>query len=56
MSDWRQMLKDCLRLEEGLTDWEVGFVESLNHKADQARWTPTDRQAAILQEIWEKKT
>ncbi len=29
----RELLDELLDLEEGLTDWEVAFIEKVNHKA-----------------------
>ncbi|RKY12684.1 MAG: hypothetical protein DRP65_00565 [Planctomycetota bacterium] len=46
----RDMLSDLLDIEEGLSDWEIGFVESLS------RWDGdfTERQATALERCWNK--
>ena len=56
MDDWPKMLKDCLKVEDGLSDWDVEFLESLGHRADNPAWEPSDKQADILKRIWEEKT
>lgn len=46
-----KMLNELLALDEGLTDWEVGFIESL----DAARgmgFTFTERQRVKLRQVW----
>ena len=57
MNDWRKMLKDCLKIEDGLTDWEVEFLESLWDRQERdPEWEPSDKQADILKRLWEEKT
>jgi len=46
----RDMLTDLLNTEEGLSDWEMGFTESLS------RWRGdfTEAQATSLERCWNK--
>lgn len=53
MTDHRleAMLEELLALEEGLTEWEANFVESLSREGGD--FTPA--QAAKLEEIWNRR-
>ena len=44
------MLKELLDVEEGLTDWEINFIESLERW--EGNFTPA--QAAALEKAWNK--
>ena len=59
MSEWTdeyaQMLTDCEKRESKLSDWERGFVDSLGQQLGRGR-TPTPKQCAVLDEIWERVT
>jgi hypothetical protein len=46
----RQMLDDLLALDEGLTNWEMDFIDSLHN------WKGcfTEKQADRLSAIWNK--
>lgn len=45
------MIQELLELEEGLSDWEVQFIESLDNQSSPC----TERQAEKLYEIWRAK-
>lgn len=49
--DAREMLQDLLDLEEGLSDWEVNFIDSLDNW--KGKFTP--KQIEILEKIWKEK-
>lgn len=49
------MLKELLKLEEGLSEWEVEFIESLN-KHNKAGRVFTQKQREKLGQIYEDKT
>ncbi|WP_423459931.1 hypothetical protein [Ottowia sp. VDI28] len=49
------MVEDCIKRESKLTDWERGFIDSLSHQLAGGR-PLTDKQAATLDEIWERVT
>lgn len=48
-----KMLDDLLALEDGLSAWEVEFVDSVDKWRRGGR-TITDRQAAKIRELWER--
>jgi hypothetical protein len=47
-----KMLRDLLNLEEGLTGWEMQFVESL-YEQDSRSWT--EKQITKLKQIAEER-
>lgn len=46
----RKMLDELLEVEEGLSPWEINFLDSLNGWASD--FTP--KQAATLEKIWDR--
>ena len=46
-----QMIEDCENRSEKLSDWEAGFIDGMS----QRDWL-TDKQAAVLERIWERIT
>jgi hypothetical protein len=44
-------LRDLLELEDGLTDWEVNFID------DMSRWEGdfTEKQIAMIYKIYERR-
>lgn len=48
--DDRELLTDLLSLSSGLSQWEVDFIDNLDHWAGEF----TELQSKKLQEIWEK--
>lgn len=52
MSDG-EIIEDLLSVETGLTDWEVGFVESIAESFDQYK-SLTDLQRKKAEEILER--
>ena len=59
MSDWADeyltMLEDCEKRSDRLTDWECGFVDSLQRQIAQGRW-PTPKQVETLDTVWARST
>jgi hypothetical protein len=47
------MLTECLKGTDCMTDWEVEFLESIGHRADNPMWVPSDKQFDRLKAIWE---
>lgn len=45
-------INDLLEMEEGLSPWEVEFVESVSHQFNDGP-DLTDKQVAKLHEIWD---
>jgi len=52
ISHEQQILKELLNLEEGLTQWEVNFIESLSHTRFN-KWN--DKQKRKLVQIYENR-
>jgi hypothetical protein len=46
----REHLADVLELDEGLTQWEVDFIENLSNWEGDL----TPKQIATINKIWEK--
>ncbi len=46
-------LDDLLALEEGLSDWEIGFIDSINDRLERGD-VLTERQTSKLHEIWDR--
>lgn len=53
--EYTTLLNDCEERSNRLTDWECGFVDSLQRQLVEGR-RPTEKQKARLDEIWEKAT
>lgn len=50
--DQLEMLDALLNLEDGLTPWELNFVEQLSHRRDREL---SDYQSVKLREIFEQR-
>lgn len=59
MSTWADeyltLLEDCERRSDKLSDWECGFVDSLQRQLSEGR-RPTAKQIETLDRVWEKAT
>lgn len=59
MSTWADeyatLLEDCEKRSEKLTDWELGFVDSLQRQITDGR-RPSQKQIETLDTIWERAT
>ena len=59
MSDWTSeyvaLLEDCEKRSDKLSDWECGFVDSLQRQIAAGR-RPTPKQIETLDTIWERAT
>jgi hypothetical protein len=51
----QQMVKDCIDREAKLTDWERGFIDSIERQLSQDR-ALSQKQADTLDSIWERVT
>ena len=49
------LVEDCEARQAQLTDWELGFVDSIRRQLEAGR-SLTSKQAATLDEIWERAT
>ena len=45
-------LDDLLKLEEGLNDWELDFVENVSRRRSEAQGF-TDKQTAKISDLWD---
>lgn len=53
---WQEQLKELLDLEEGLSDWEVTFVEDLSHDLNaNENFDPAPGRILKLNEIYEQR-
>lgn len=59
MSDWTteyvQLIEDCEKREERLSDWDRTFLDSIKHQLAGGRALST-KQTEKLDEIWERAT
>jgi len=59
MTDWTteyvQLIEDCTKRSEKLSDWELGFIDSLERQIAAGR-RPSPKQLSALDSIWEKAT
>lgn len=59
MSDWtseyQQLIDDCEKREDRLTDWDRSFVDSIKHQLARGRALSV-KQTEKLDEIWERAT
>jgi len=53
--DHDQLLADCEAREARLTDWERGFIDSLQRQRAEGR-SLTAKQSETLDTIWERVT
>jgi len=51
--DDRKKCREMLALEDGLSRWEIDFLESIDRQLETGR-TLTPRQAEILDKIWQR--
>ena len=55
VDEYITMLEDCKKRREWLTEWECGFVESLQRQIADGR-KPSAKQIEKLDSIWERVT
>ena len=48
------MLEELLKLDHGLTDWEVEFIDSLDKRLNDKGRDLTDKQYKKLEQIYEE--
>ena len=49
------LVEDCINREDRLTEWERGFIDSVQRQLLLGNRL-TDKQAEVLERIWEKVT
>ncbi len=50
-----QMIEDCEKRSEKLSEWEVGFISSISSQLGSKNYL-SDRQLETLDKIWERVT
>ena len=53
--EYLTLLEDCGKRSERLSDWELGFVDSLQRQLAEGR-RPSAKQIETLDTIWERAT
>ena len=53
--EYAQMIADCEKRESKLSDWERGFIDSLEQQISNGK-APSRKQIERLDEIWERVT
>jgi len=55
-TQWVRELMDLLDIDEGLSDWEVGFIEDMHRIfiATDTKKEPSARQKEKVAEIWDQ--
>lgn len=53
--EYLTLLEDCEKRSESLSDWELGFVDSLQRQLAEGR-RPSPKQVETLDNIWERAT
>ncbi|MGZ7242287.1 hypothetical protein ACXWPN_09235, partial [Streptococcus pyogenes] len=55
LDEWRTMAQDCANRVNKLTEWEAGFIASIQPRLKQG-FRLSDKQAETLNEIWDRVT
>lgn len=53
--EYLQMVEDCTNRESKLSEWEVGFIDSITHRIEDGKIL-TAKQIEKLDAIWERVT
>ena len=56
--DWSEVesqIEDCEKRSEKLSEWELGFIDSISKQFDKTG-SLSQRQCEILDRIWERVT
>lgn len=53
--EYARMIADCEKREGKLSDWERGFIDSIDQQMGRGK-VPTRKQVDRLNEIWERVT
>lgn len=52
---YMELIEDCEKRSSRLSDWQLGFIDSLRRQLEQGR-RPTEKQVEKLDEAWEHAT
>lgn len=53
--EYLQLITDCENRSERLSDWQLGFIDSLKRQIEEGKM-PTPKQIEKLDEAWEQAT
>jgi hypothetical protein len=54
-TEYLALIEDCERREGRLSDWQIGFIDSLRRQIEEGR-KPSPKQIEKLDEAWESAT
>lgn len=55
VDEYLRMVDDCEKRESRMTDWEVGFVDSIRNQLENSK-VLTEKQSEKLDKIWDRVT
>lgn len=55
VDEYLQLIEDCEKRESKLTEWEVGFIDSIRHRLEK-ELVLSAKQIQTLDTIWERVT
>ena len=55
LDELKQMVDDCEARESKLTEWEIGFIDSINMRLERGIIL-TEAQETTLEKIWKRIT
>jgi hypothetical protein len=55
MTEHEQMVEDCEQRESRLSEWEVGYIDSIAKQLREGR-SLTEKQAETLDQVWGRAT
>lgn len=53
--EYLTMIEDCEKRESRLTEWEVGFVDSIRNRLEQEK-PLSQKQIETLENLWDRVT
>ncbi len=54
-SEYTTLIEDCEKRSDRLSDWELGFIDSLGRQIADGR-RPSQKQIDTLDTVWERAT
>lgn len=55
IDEYMTLVEDCENRESRLTEWEIGFVDSIRHRLEK-ELPLSAKQTEMLDKIWERVT
>ena len=53
--EYQEMIDDCLDRDNQLSEWEQGYMNSLEEQLEEKGWI-SEKQTEILEKIWNRVT